>query len=144
LKYFKEELMKNIAEEIYKIKPNELGWRRWKNGEIKIGENVFIGAGAKVGKGATVGARAEVGEGARVGEGAEVGSILVVYGKYTANDFGNGFVRIGCQVHTPDKWREKIDVIVRQHNESLETKKWALHVVDLIEADQKFHQEESK
>jgi len=130
---------------------DELESRNIKIGYLaEIGDGAKIGARAKIGDGVKIGDWAEIGNGVEIRDGAEIGdgavinhSPIVLYGKYVANDYGNDYIRVGCEVHKSSKWTKRfIGELCKEHNENSQFERWVNHVVKIIKADQKLYKEQ--
>ena len=124
---------------------NEYGWHVLDNGDwVKLGKWVKLGD------------RVKLGDGVKLGNGVELGDnlslfntrpIMCIYGKYIGNEYCQGSVRIGCEVHTIIEFKKQLHELCIKHCELemesafrvfLETvekyqKKFPIHKTEVIE-----------
>jgi predicted acyltransferase (DUF342 family) len=127
------------AEEIYALPTNEFGWRVLPNGNrVQIGNNVHIGAdvyiGADVridndvyiGTGVQIGNNVHIDDLVQIGNGVHIGAdvhldynrpLMCIYGSYVGNEYAQGVVRIGCELHPIEEFLSNLTAICRKHGE---------------------------
>ena len=94
--------------------------------DVEIGDYVKIGYCVKIEYGAKIGNHVEIGNHVKIGDDVEIGdyvkinnirSILTFNSKYVCNEYQQGSIRIGCEIHPIQEFKNSLHDLCMKHDE---------------------------